>query len=74
MIRCAYVFTTVYRHDVCVCGGWGWGCLSSVSGPMCIFVFVIGVTLRRLSLPSKDKNKVLKSMFKRLAQYLMTKT
>ena len=73
MIRCAYVFTTVYWHDtclrVCVGGGGGrgrgggarGGCLASVSGPMCMFVFVIRVIARRFFLASKDKNKVLKS-------------
>ena len=65
MIRCAYVFTTVYGHDTCldVCGlgvgagRRGGGCLASVSGPMCMFVFVIRVTARRFSLPLRTKIK-----------------
>ena len=57
----------------CVCVGRGWGggegrwgewgrgelwvFLSSVSGPMCMFVFVIRVTARRFSLPLRTKIK-----------------
>ena len=45
---------------VCVWGGGG-GCLASVSGPMCMFVFVILRDRKKIFLASKDKNKVLKS-------------
>ena len=52
MIRCAYVFTTVYGHDTCLRVGEGWGgggggggaavrggvCLASVSGPICLYL------------------------------------
>ena len=38
-------------------GGGGWVCLASVSGPMCMFVFVIRVTARRFSLPLRTKIK-----------------
>ena len=46
----------------CVCVGWeggrGYGvCLASVSGPMCMFVFVICVTARRFFLPLRTKIK-----------------
>ena len=64
MMRCAYVFTTVYGHDTClrVCVGWGGGggmraCLASVSGPICMFVFVIRVAARRVFLPLRTKIK-----------------
>ena len=52
-------YTGMIHAYVCVWEGgmWGvWVCLASVSGPMCIFVFVIRVTARRFSLP-KDKIK-----------------
>ena len=51
---------------MCVCGegerglrggGGGGVCLASVSGPMCMFVFVIRVTARRFSLPLRMKIK-----------------
>ena len=45
---------------VWVGGGEGGGdgvCLASVSGPMCMFVFVIRVTARRFSLPLRTKIK-----------------
>ena len=42
-------------------GGGGEGgdgvCLASVSGPKCMFVFVICVTARRFSLPLRTKIK-----------------
>ena len=57
-------YTGMIHACMCVCVlGWGgggglWVCLASVSGPMCIFVFVIRMTARRFSL-AKDKTKVL---------------
>ena len=72
MLRCAYVSTTVYGHDACmrvyVGGGGGrggggvCGCLASVSGSICVFVFVIRVMARSF-LVSEDKNKVLSLEF-----------
>ena len=47
---------------VCVCGRRClWVCFVSVSGPVCMFGFVIRVTTRKLSLPLRKRNKVLKS-------------
>ena len=67
MIRCVSVFATVYEHNtrVCVCmggrgvGGGGdlWVYIAYVSGPMCMFVFVIRGTARRFSLPLRTKIK-----------------
>ena len=51
---CVYVCVCVC---VCVCVGGRGGGLASVSGPMCMFVFVIRVTARRFSLPLRTKIK-----------------
>ena len=62
------IYVEAYGHALCmrVCvwggggGGWGrclWVCLASVSGPVCVFVFVIRVTTRYfLSLRTKIKS------------------
>ena len=61
MIRCAYVFTTIYRHDtclrVCVCG---WGREGEGKGGVSC-VCICHSRDRKIFLASKDENKVLKS-------------
>ena len=66
MIRCAYVFTTVFGHDTClrVCVGTGGGGGGGSSVWVWVNVYVCicySRDCKKIFLASKDKNKVLKS-------------